>query len=59
MVTYKIEYAKRKGFDYIEKRAIERLEKRYAKWGRVVKEVEADCDKYWLYFRVTDYELQD
>lgn len=59
MITYKIDYAKKKGFDYIEKRAIERLEKRYAKWGRIVKEVKADCDDHWLYFRVTEYELSN
>lgn len=43
-ITYTIEYAKRKGFDYIEKRAVERLEKFYAKRGISLDEANIICD---------------
>ena len=43
-ITYTIEYAKRKGFDYIEKRAVERLEKFYAKKGISLDDVDIVCD---------------
>ena len=43
-ITYTIEYAKRKGFDYIEKKAVERLKKFYAKKGISLDELEIICD---------------
>ena len=43
-ITYTIEYTKRKGFDYIEKKAVERLEKFYAKKGISLDDVDIVCD---------------
>ena len=43
-ITYTIEYAKRKGFNYIEKKAVERLEKFYTKKGISLEDADIICD---------------